>query len=129
MRKKIPLLANAEGAAGNYIKAHILKQLSAAELTDSIMQAELLLRGGALSKDGGAFLQKKAPDAAITAPEKSCAKKSIRPAFMLPSIAPPTAAIRKGGPGFTQKVSIRAPVFCVKVPHKTESFMHFAAAG
>ena len=67
--KKYPCSQTPRAPQAIIIKAHILKQLSAAELTDSIMQAELLLRGGALSKDGGAFLQKKAPDAAITAPE------------------------------------------------------------
>ena len=53
----------------------------------------------------------------------------IAPSFALPSIAVPTAAMRNGGPGFTQKVSIRAAVLRGSEPTAAASLMHLAAAG
>lgn len=61
--------------------------------------------------------------------EKICAEKSKKPVSMLPKIPIPTAAIRKGGPAFTQKQSILAPVFRSIFPSRTESLIHFAAEG
>ena len=127
--KKYPCSQTPSAPQAMTMNAHILKQLSAAVVTDSIIQAAVpLWRAGCTAADGAGFA-KAAPTAAITAVEAACAASIIAPSFALPSIAVPTAAMRNGGPGFTQKVSIRAAVSRGSEPTATASLMHLAAAG
>ena len=85
------------------MNAHIRKQLSAAEITDSTAHSALLFRknGFAMPKSFSSPEKTETKTPIITA-EKNCAAKSRKPVPMLPKTPIPTAEIKKGGPALTQ---------------------------
>lgn len=129
--KSRPCLKISNAPQAITIKAHIRKQLSAAAVTASTMQTEMLFGavplGGKRSRQE-AFLLGVVTKAVIMQ-AKSCDTRIKIPALLLPRIKPPRVEIRNGGPELTQKVSILAPSLFDKLPSQTASFMHFAPAG
>ena len=118
--KNTPLKTISKTPQAITIKAHILKQLSAAEIIDSTAQEALLFLGteGKTKEFPGDF-EKAEIIRAIKSEDKKCAEKIKNPVLKLPKTPIPTAKIRKEGAAFTQKQSIFAAIFLSRIPSMT----------
>lgn len=85
------------------MKAHILKQFSAAEITEST-KTEAPSERRTLEKELSAadFFMEKERKRARNKSERNWAKRMRKPIFALLKIPVPTAEMTKGGPALTQ---------------------------